>query len=135
MIPSPVPTARCENQVNVLCQLCRGYPKPNGVFCRYCSGAPYPNQPLSTLPRPVPVSAQYQRPKPQSGSPQPMMTIRHQGWGTPLQGVLMKPSHENKWQLKLLSLGNNSSSPKKPWRMFGTVMVLRFDHTRVNWSP
>ena len=93
-----------------------------------------PNQLLSTLPRPAfslnPIT---KKPNPLLYNPQPVVTIRHQG--TLLKGVWIRPSHKKQWQLKLLSLGNNSSLSRKLWRMFGTSMVLRYGYSRVNWRP
>ena len=94
-----------------------------------------PTQLLSILPRPTfSLNPMTRKPNPLLYNLQPVVIIRHQGWGT-LKGVLIRPSHKQQWQLKLLSLGNNSSLPRKPWRMFRTIIVPRYSYTRVNWSP
>ena len=95
-------------------------------------------QPLSTLPRPTfslnPIT---RKPNPLLYNPQPVVTIRHQGWEHPPQGSAAGKalSQGQQWQLKLLSLGNNSSLSRKPWRMFGTIIIPRYSYTKVNWSP
>ena len=55
----------------------------------------------------------YQKTQPSALQPSASGDNQTPGLGHPPQGSADRPSHEQQWQLKLLSLGNNSSLPKE----------------------